>query len=626
MPHQNRTTKRRSSSKLHKLAWICTVQISVFLLEAACLASTSSGNNGITIQIADSRAIVTFIIDSTKSGAVTTYDVYIGNNKDDNFKTTITELTQDLLSVAVELLLNTKNVESKLLISDRSQSNSILQELRRNNCREVTRKLFLKVTAQWEIGQLQQALLKAKETEKVNIGIIRRKADKIHGYAKRISSFSVGDFIKNSLPVPWIFTPWAEDKDTLQDDESFDLSVSEIQIGFENGDIRDIQVQCNLPNSSPSNSGSNWYFRLSHPVPVRTPSTIEDLNKPKHLRLWRKGDTTDYYIFFSDVIDFKRNVLEASGSYFPIDTAITIPGTATSGNVEHTVKLYNKSFWDNVDIRIYTDMTGLSRNNPNGLVQVEGEYSIWQNSSGSIVKDRLFPFNKMSVFLAFTKIEEENRAVPTRFFNAGRSSDRTKPQSSYHYASTFDMYRFSFFRAGISESLLGFISPTSKIYVNLHLGFYRTLTDTTFNVDSVDTSETDIVFGAIQVPKESELTSWLLMPEVQFIFQFNRKFHFDTRVGLIYSQLIDDAFRTADGRLDRFLPESEQPRNTRRRFSIASSILKWELNLNYYSQSSSGTQDGKFVFLRSTLFWDTPQSNLSLQLGFSSPISELLDF
>ncbi|HTX19889.1 MAG TPA: hypothetical protein VMG34_14635 [Bacteroidota bacterium] len=447
-------------------------------------------------------------------------------------------------------------------------------------------------------------------------------------------------FIWSSPIVDFIWKPFYEifylpdSLETRTQQASFQADTAKIAIN--EGSIEDMVVE-----GWYSENGTHRHisFRNLLPIPIGTSSEIDALNSwgkfllfsdempaNPHPNTVRAGELI---VRLSDLIKYRRDVL-IGGNYIPENKSIILRSGSTGG----TLELKKKSFADDFDIRIYTDISGLQRNNPNGLIQTEGRYNIILNSStiedvgffgflllggmvvpfvdGTLEKNpwahygiptasasllflfsgRTIPFGKISPFFVFSRIE--NRG------SMSLSASRMPGDDKYTATTpkTFDLLKYSNLMFGTDLDLAKAIFVNLNLSTKLHVegGFYRT------PIDSIYDGGTNH-----QILQSLDLLSSFVTTEVVFQPIYSDRIEYDFRYGAIYSKLID---RSPEGM---FEPIGQ----------ITSGIFisKIQLNFNIYANPKDR---GSWLFFRSTVYLNGLDSNLSLQVGYSTSISKLV--
>jgi len=173
------------------------------------------------------------------------------------------------------------------------------------------------------------------------------------------------------------------------------LTIESVEIDFEDGAITELKARANVSDKI---IGFERWKRIS----VRAPREIAALNTVGKHYLEKKIGKFKLYLDIAQVISFDRKLLSGSGTYIPENKKVEL--TTQSAKIN----LFKERFYDNFDIRFYTDLTGLGRDNPNGLVQIEGSYNIIFHNL-EFLTTRIFPLNTLKPFATFSKIENKVR-------------------------------------------------------------------------------------------------------------------------------------------------------------------------------------------------------------------------
>ena len=355
--------------------------------------------------------------------------------------------------------------------------------------------------------------------------------------------------------------------------------VNSIEIAFEDGTMKDILIKGKLLYEN-----IDIFFQNAYSISISTPRHIARLNTRGNNLLHFQGDKFEYYVDLADVIKYDRIVAMGSGHYVPQNGIIKLDSAA-----QKPMTLVKNPFFDNFDVRLYTDVTGLQKENPNGLIQTEGRYNILLNTKPLNPYSRglrnILLFNKIAPFVTFSKIENKLNDLPldTIVVNAAVLNQTT----------AVDFLRFANFNIGIDLNILSWVGSHTKFKLNGMIGLYRT------SVDSASRA----------VPGRGQITSatfeprsvlaWHWTPALSVQMIDGDKLDFDLSAGLTFLRLFDSNITLRDDR----------------------TVKRYQMNLNIHPNPN---QQDKSIFFRSTFYYTNKTNhNLSLQLGYATPISKL---
>lgn len=206
-------------------------------------------------------------------------------------------------------------------------------------------------------------------------------------------------------------------------------------------------------------------FRNTQLISVSTPADIELVNTRGNYILY-DSPLGDYALDLSDVIDYERRVIAGSASYEPKDTKIVLKTKKDDQPEARVVKLRKKSVLDNLDVKLFTDLAGLSAENPNGLVQIESEYRVQWNSSVTARtaggKYNLMFFREAKAYVYFSKLEEQTTEIPIDTTAGGL------------YASSLDYFLYSTVSAGLTANAFSILTSDWLTYLDVGLGVMQT--------------------------------------------------------------------------------------------------------------------------------------------------------
>lgn len=372
------------------------------------------------------------------------------------------------------------------------------------------------------------------------------------------------------------------------------LTIKSIHVAFENGQINDLKIMGTL-----SKDTKEVYFENKYPISVYTRTAIERLNTRGFYILECIGSTERYYIDLADAINYDRNLAQISGNYSPDNQIIEI-----SQGSKAPVKLTKKAFYKNFDLRIFTDITGIKEDNPNGLLQTEGQYFMPFNTMATEL--RILPisftfFGGFSPYVSWSKIENKNKVLQPE-----RLQDEKSGITYSKNIVPMDVIKYSYLNMGAKLNYLTlYWSTVAKLKIDIGAGFFRTQLDSSrFGVfavsDSNGTRESYYINGSLSKTKHFEkmnLLTWYWTAAAKFIFVEGDNLDFDLSYEIMYMRSL----------------------NTRIAFSERlRPIHRFQMNLNIHPNPS---KPEKSIFLRTSLYATSNDNHLEMQIGYAAPIS-----
>lgn len=433
------------------------------------------------------------------------------------------------------------------------------------------------------------------------VGILRVEKDPVPVYKKEVKSI----FSKSSP---------AESTD-------HSLQVKAIRLAFASGLVIDMNVLGMM-------DGKEVQFRNRTDIPLSTPKEIEKFNTGSFL-LERKVSESDkkytYSIDPSKVLRYEREVI-GHGLFVPIDTTIRIRIGETD-----SVALKKHPFVRNFDGRLYSDVTGLDANNPNGVLQIEVAYDHVFNAK-TVNSRKLFwrsviLFNRISPFVTFPKLQDKLSSLPvdnlltvdtmmvdtmlavpvdpmmnmeTRLVDTTLTV--TETSLNRLQATSIDVLRFANLHLGVNTNIFRYSDLGTRLEINFEAGLYRTQIDTSSvtREGTVDISNIDQI--NLDLEKKDGLF-WYLSPSFTLNLFQSREFDFDLGASYMWLRSLSREVRL-EGR----------------------QVIKLQANANVHPNPNTRESS---VFFRATYFKAVndfgrdPNSNLTLQIGYATPISRI---
>lgn len=357
--------------------------------------------------------------------------------------------------------------------------------------------------------------------------------------------------------------------------------------------------------------GGIFNFRKKGTLSIRTQNDIDKINRfnENHLEFEASSQVT-YKLDFAEVIHFDRRVISGSGTYIPENRTIEL----TKDSLQ--VYLFKERFFDAFDVRLYTDLTGIEENNPNGLLQVQAGFTFITNTK-TFPSPWLTVFNTVTPFVTFSKIEKK---VDVLVLDNSFVNVNTPPYSS---ANAFDLFRFSRFNTGIDLNVLSFIGRTMRLRINLKAGIFRTKVDSLISEVNItpasSTSKQTTADTSFTYENQKVVTSWFLLPTINYQVIDGKFIDGDFVYGLMFYELIDDGIRIKSNDT-RFISDDiffAKDGSGKIKFN---SLHKFQLNLNIHPNPED---KDKSIFLRTTYYVNKPDNNFTFQVGYATPITRL---
>jgi hypothetical protein len=235
-------------------------------------------------------------------------------------------------------------------------------------------------------------------------------------------------------------------------------TIEKVELQFEKGFLEAIKVTAEV-------NGSELLFENIYAIGF---SSINNFRRLANTRLFvRNGmaDTDGYYIYVSDIFkNYDNRLKNFTRDYSPADTAFTIsPDTATQ-------IVLNKEIYINlIDAKVFTDIVGLNRTRPNGLVQIELSKRFNINTARlQVGKTRADVgwFNYIDLIGTISKIEQNNRDLILNNANIFENGVRVSPT----YATNLDYLRHENYGVGVNVGVFLFDRPDQKFTAYFDVG------------------------------------------------------------------------------------------------------------------------------------------------------------
>ncbi len=346
------------------------------------------------------------------------------------------------------------------------------------------------------------------------------------------------------------------------------LKIDKISISFENGIIKDIYLVGKIGDKPVA-------FTNEYSIKLRTANDYRFINASGENFLESKiSNVLSYKIDVSDILFFARQLHNASGVYVPIDTVITL----NAGEEDIFVELKRKSVIDNLDFKIYTDVTGFNTNSKNGKFQIELSYNLFTQT---FVNGNFVLIDHVSPFLHLSRIGDNT--------NIKLSADPAMLIDNKLVVNQFDLVKYSYLNSGINANIFQFNYPASFLSLNFIGGVYITTIDT-------------IITGTdfLQTAYFDDISSYFIGLELNYLLfdidnlslSFKGNWYYTTH----YSKSI------------------EIINNLKPFFSFL-------VDLNYYPNSENKSTA---LFFRSRFYKQSENDNINFEIGSKFPLSKLL--
>jgi len=429
----------------------------------------------------------------------------------------------------------------------------------------------------------KEKLKKLLEKEKRIIGKI--------GFRKNLDSLAVPLFnwiedLKDSCRIPIVETIGI-------------FQVENAQIAFGDGVISKIIINGKLYING-EKSRKITFCNFTSPIPIRTREHIDRFNSQEGFRYWLHAEESKsgnyskvYRINLSDVLYYEQNLIYNYGIYIPPDGKVISLNDAVA-----VFDLKKESFVNDFDLRIYTDVTGLNADNPNGLIKFMGNYKMNINSPEWNSRNRNgwcpFTLNYANLFFNFNKIESDKLVLPI------------KQGNNFVYSTTFDLYRYSKFELGIDLNILYWQFQYASLSFNFLLGTYHTPVDSVFTINNNSLT----ISGGVN--------SFNTGLKLNYRYLANEYVDVNLGYSFIIPQLFsDDKLKEVFGSIDD--PDSES--NIRKEYCESGfKIHRINAELSIFPNPQDRSS---FIFLKSILNFNSSDNYISLLIGYAVPFSNI---
>lgn len=348
------------------------------------------------------------------------------------------------------------------------------------------------------------------------------------------------------------------------------------------------------------------FYNFLPPIPIRTREQIDYFNIcDGNERYWLTAQWQDiddetgkyiYFVYLSDILFYQQNLIYNYGVYIPNDGKVV--------NLSDSVEVFDlkkESFINDFDLRIYTDFTGLSADNPNGLIKFMGTYNIKLKSPTFNVKPKEQTESQtnfceyLNILFNFNKLENDKLIPPIRLYNKRL------------YATSLDLYRYSKFEIGADWNLIKLQREYYSICTDFLIGAYHTPIDSVYS----NNGETVSISGGVN-------SSYAGL-KINLKFFANEHVNFN----LGYSFLIPQLFpNNTLKEIYKPITDSGFSKNLRGHYFNSEA---WIHNINAEFSIYPDPQDkSSFLFLKSEIVFNSSDNYITLLLGYSLPFSNLI--
>lgn len=233
--------------------------------------------------------------------------------------------------------------------------------------------------------------------------------------------------------------------------------IKKVTIKFERGFIEEVNIGLDI--------GYNQIELYEAFIPIGF-SSKSDMKNLYQMKLYpRDPFLQNNFIYLSDVIA-RYDVFQDlyTRDYSPADTLINGLDPENHPIVtlkkERLVRLF--------DTRIYTDLSGIESNTPNGLIQTEvsRRFNLVTKRFQLLGKKDMGYFNYFNIFGGLSKIENKLKRLPLENNYTIRNGSLQSP----NYVTNLDLRRYENFSIGIETNLITFNINTAKLIVTLDIG------------------------------------------------------------------------------------------------------------------------------------------------------------
>lgn len=295
-------------------------------------------------------------------------------------------------------------------------------------------------------------------------------------------------------------------------EESLIRKVSHVQYQFEKGYLERIQVYIES-----AETGNKEVYENAYPVGFSSVSNYKNITRVRLFRRTSKheNDVKDEFIYLSDIIKLYENELNlATRDYSPGDTTITVYPHANP-----ITRLTKQNSFYIIDGKTFTDVTGLSEDSPNGLVQVElsRRFNLWTHRFQVRASNNYGFVNYVNAKVNFSKIENKLKGLPLHNQLVVENDAIVSPS----YATNLDYLRYE--NLGITLDINAFLfdAPDFKYTIFLDAGIHYGHTPI---IDSIYEISQGVATTTSQQPNNLDAHNFTVFPRVKIQLFAERRY------------------------------------------------------------------------------------------------------
>ncbi len=366
-------------------------------------------------------------------------------------------------------------------------------------------------------------------------------------------------------------------------------NILNVQIQFERGFVENVKVIVDV-DGEPTIFENNMAIGFTSKYNLSSLRTFLLFGRNSNLHIW-----------LADVLRMYDNELDNyTRDYSPADTTISIDPNATP-----RVFLYKSQFVNLFETKAYTDLEGLSNQQPNGILQIEVSRRLNINTTryGKTSKVNWGWGNYLYAFGSLNKIEKNQRYLPLHNENVVVNNTLASPS----YATSLDFLKYRNLTAGVEANAFTVDFPNMKSTITIDLGAqygHVPLVDSTRYINSA---------GGLTVTKDTiKLDGNLITLYPKITLQIFP----ERRLGLSFTYQVQHT---------RFLSNNQ----FRQISSYAKSDLnglaqepasRWSHMFEALVKIEVNRSTGSYAFFRSRFFWQQGDVNTffpQMQVGYS---------
>lgn len=303
--------------------------------------------------------------------------------------------------------------------------------------------------------------------------------------------------------------------------------VKDVQLQFERGFLERVQITVEL-------EGRDQIFENIYPIGFSSPADYKAISK---IRLYIRNNYlsengSEHYIYLGDVLQNYDNELNNyTRDYSPADTSLRV-----KPEEDGFVVLYKEKLVNLFEAKIYTDLIGVLKNEPNGLVQIELERRfnlLTKRSQIPGTRQDIGFLNYMMLSATISKIENKQRKLSLLNDNVLQNNQLVSPS----YATNLDFRKYENLGIQTEFNLFLWDYPDGKTTFYIDPGFRYSYTPVIDSVRVVDNT------GALVVgPEVNDFNAHLftLYPKFAFEFFAERRYGFSMSYQFNHSWLFSN--------------------------------------------------------------------------------------